>query len=256
MVLQVNKIPLSVAVITKNEEKNLSRCLESVPFAAEIVILDSGSTDRTEQIARQFHARWFVETWKGYGPQKNSALLKCTHDWVLVLDADERIPSETAESITRVLSRNDTADAYVFKRKNFFHDKWIKYADWWPDEVTRLLKRSSGRYERVTHESWVTSGKTEKLGCVIEHFSYGSYFDMFRALNGYSTQLAEQMHSEGKKAGIADAFFHSFWMFLRNYFLRMGFMAGFDGFMVSFTKAVGTFLKYAKLYELEKFRHP
>lgn len=248
------KIPLSVAIITKNEEKNLSRCLESVSFADDIVIVDSGSTDRTEQIARQFNARWFVETWKGYGPQKNSAISKCTHDWVLVLDADERIPPETAEKIIKVLSGTDLADAYVFRRKNFFHGKWIRYADWWPDEVTRLLRKSAGRYERVTHETWVTDGRTEKLGCVIEHFSYGSYFDMIRALNDYSSQLAEQMHSEGKKAGLADAFLHSSWMFLRNYFLRLGFMAGFDGFMVSLTKAIGTFLKYAKLHELERFR--
>jgi glycosyltransferase involved in cell wall biosynthesis len=250
----MNKIPLSVAIITKNEENNLPRCLDSVTFADDIVVVDSGSTDRTEQIAAQFNARWFVETWKGYGPQKNSALMKCTHDWVLMLDADERVPPETAVEITKVLSGNHSADAYTFRRKNFFHGRWIRYADWWPDEVTRLLKRSKGRYERVTHEKWVTEGKTEKLGCVIEHFSYGSYFDMVQALNNYSTQLAEQMHSDGKRAGPMDAFFRSLWMFFRNYFLRLGFMAGFDGFMISLTKGIGTFLKYAKLYELRKFR--
>jgi glycosyltransferase involved in cell wall biosynthesis len=248
------KIPLSVAIITRNEERNLARCLESVAFADDIVIVDSGSTDGTEQIARRFNARWFVETWKGYGPQKNCAITKCTHDWVLVLDADERIPPETADNIIQVLSGTDLADAYVFRRKNYFHGKWIRYADWWPDEVTRLLRRSAGRYERVTHETWVTDGKSEKLGCVIEHFSYGSYFDMIRALNDYSSQLAEQMHSEGKRAGLGDAFLHSSWMFLRNYLLRMGFRAGFDGFMVSLTKAMGTFLKYAKLHELERYR--
>lgn len=250
----MSSIPLSVAIITKNEEKNLSRCLESVCFADDLVIVDSGSTDGTERIARQFHARWFIESWKGYGPQKNSALSKCAHDWVLMLDADERIPAETAEKISGLLSRTGLADAYVFKRKNFFHGKWIRYADWWPDEVTRLVRRSRGRYERVTHEKWVADGRTEKLGCVIEHFSYASYFDMIRALNDYSSQLAAQMHSEAKKARIADAVSHSLWMFLRNYFLRMGFMAGLDGFMISVTKAAGTFLKYVKLYELERFR--
>jgi glycosyltransferase involved in cell wall biosynthesis len=249
----MNKLPLSVAIITRNEEKNLPRCLDSVSFADDIVIVDSGSTDGTEQIARQFDARWFVETWKGYGPQKNSALEKCTHDWVLLLDADERVPPETAHKIIQVLSRNDLADAYVFRRKNIFHGKWIRYTDWWPDEVTRLLRRSAGRYERITHETWVTDGKTERLGCVIEHFSYGCYSDMFRALNNYSSQLAEQMYAEGRKAGPVDALLHSVWMFLRNYFFRMGFMAGFDGFMISLTKAVGTFLKYAKLYELQRF---
>ncbi len=246
-------VPLSVAVITKNAEKRLRECLESVSFADEIVIVDCGSTDATTKIAGEFKARWFVESWKGYGPQKNSALEKCAHDWVLVIDADERVPKRTASAISKVLSGTGLADAYSFRRKNYFHGKWIKVGDWWPDEVIRLIRKSRGRYERLVHEIWVTEGRIEKLECEIEHFSFDSYSDMFRVANDYSSSMAEFMHGSGKKAGPVDAVLHSCWAFARSYFLRLGFTAGFDGFMIAYTKALGTFMKYIKLYELGKF---
>ncbi len=249
----MNKVPLSVAIITRNEEHNLPDCLRSVQFADDIVIVDSGSTDQTEAIAHSFNARWFVEPWKGYGPQKNSAISKCIHNLVLTIDADERLPEETARSIAKILSTSDPADAYSFRRKNYFHGKWIKCADWWPDDVIRLMKKSTGRYEGVTHEKWVTGGRTIKLTCEIEHFSFKSYSDMIHRMDSYSTQIAEQMHRDGKRARPAEAVLHSLWMFIRSYFLRLGFLAGFDGLMISLTKAGGTFLKYAKLYEIEKF---
>jgi glycosyltransferase involved in cell wall biosynthesis len=249
----MNKIPLSVAIITKNEEVDLRDCLQSVSFAAEAVIVDCGSEDRTEDIARLFGARWFVEPWKGYGPQKNSALEKCSHDWVLMLDADERVPPETALRIAELLSGKQTADGYSFRRKNFFHAKWIRSTDWWPDEVVRLFRKDKCRFVGLTHEQLFVNGRTAKLPFCIEHFSYRSYSEIFRKLDDYSTELAGQMHAAGERAGPADAIFHGFWMFCRNYLLRLGFMAGFDGFVISLSKGVGTFLKYAKLYELRKF---
>lgn len=249
----MHKIPLSVAIITKDEEKNIRACLQSVSFADDIVVVDSGSTDRTEEIAKQFPVRWFFEPWKGYGPQRNSSLEKCLHDWVLVIDADERVPEETAREIARVISGSGPADAYSFRWKNFFHGKWIKCCDWWPDRHTRLVRKSRGRFERMTHEKWVSTGRVRRLSCVMEHYSYGSYSDMFRALGVYSTELADQMRSEGRSAGPADAILHGAWMFFRNFFLKRGFTAGFDGFMISYAKALGTFLKYVKLYESRKY---
>lgn len=249
----MSKLPLSVAIITKDEEHDLPVCLQSVSFAAEIVILDCGSVDRTEDIARQAGARWFVEPWKGYGPQKNSALEKCSHDWVLVLDADECLPGETALKIAGLISGNDSVDGYSFRRKNFFHEKWIKSMDWWPDEVVRLFRKSKCRFVGLTHEILEVDGPTVKLPYCIEHYSYRSYSDLFMKLQEYSTELAIQMYSAGKRAGPSDALFRGFWMFFRNYLLRMGFLAGFDGFVISLSKGVGTFLKYAKLYELRKF---
>lgn len=247
------KVPLSVAIITKNAGKKLRMCLDSLTFADEIVIVDCGSTDHTERIAKEFGARWFVEPWKGFGPQKNSALAKCSHEWVLSIDADERVPAGTARMIAEILSRDTQADAYAFRRKNFFHGRWIKAGDWWPDEVTRLMRKSTGRYERLIHENWVTDSRIERLPNEIEHYSFDSYSDMFRVMDTYSTLTAEQLHAEGKKAGPADAILRFGWMFFRNYFLKTGFLAGFDGFMIALTKAMGSFLKYAKLYEMSKY---
>lgn len=250
----MNKIPLSVAIITKDEEVDLPGCLKSVSFAAEVVIVDCGSLDRTEEIAKQFGARFFIEPWKGYGPQKNSALEKCSYDWVLILDADERIPPETASKIEELVSGKANADGYSLRRKNLFHGKWIGSTDWWPDEVTRLFKRNKASFEGLTHEKLVVAGVTKRLKCCIEHFSYNSYSEIFRKLDGYSSEQAEQMLAAGKSAGPADAVFRGVWMFFRNYFLRLGFTSGFDGFVISLSKGTGTFLKYAKLYELRKFR--
>jgi len=249
----MSKVPLSVAIITKNEENDLPVCLESVRFAAEIVIVDCGSEDRTEDIARQFGARWFVEPWKGYGPQKNSALEKCSNDWVLVLDADERVPIETASKIAELLSSNGQVDGYSLRRKNFFHGKWIRSTDWWPDEVVRLFRKDKCTFFGLTHERVAVSGAKAKLRCCLEHFSYRSYAELFKKLDGYSSEQAEQMHAAGKRGGAADAILHGLWMFLRNYLLRRGFVSGFDGFVISLSKGIGTFLKYAKLYELRKF---
>ncbi|MEM5790054.1 MAG: glycosyltransferase family 2 protein, partial [Syntrophobacteraceae bacterium] len=226
----MNRNPLSVAIITKNAENKLGACLESVAFADEIVIVDSGSTDRTEEVAKKFDVRWHCEPWKGYGPQKNSAIAKCSHDWVLSIDHDERVPVETARKITEILSSEVPADAYSFRRKNFFRGRWIKVAGWWPDEVTRLLRKSRGKYVRLIHEDWETEGRVEKTPFEIEHYSFDTYSDMFLVMNSYSTLTAEQLHAEGKTAGPADALFRLAWMFFRTYFLKLGFVAGFDGF--------------------------
>lgn len=249
----MSKVPLSVAIITRNAEKKLRMCLESISFADEVVIVDCGSTDGTEQVAREFSAKWFVEPWKGFGPQKNSAVAKCSHEWVFSIDADERVPAETARKIVEILSEDSPADVYSFRRKNLFHGRWIKVGDWWPDEVTRLMRRSTGRYERLIHENWVTDSRIERLENEIEHYSFDCYSDMFRVMDTYSTLTAQQLRSEGRKAGPADAILRFGWMFFRNYFLKLGCLAGFDGFMIALTKAMGSFLKYAKLHEMGKY---
>ena len=129
------KIPLSVAIITKNEEENLSDCLESVSFAAQIVVIDSGSIDNTLQIAAHFGCEVFSEPWQGFGLQKQSAIDKCRHPWVLILDADERIPKDTASVIRNiVLNQTLTSDGFTFPRKNFFQGRWIRHMGYWPDQ--------------------------------------------------------------------------------------------------------------------------
>lgn len=246
------KILLSVAIITKNEEKNLPSCLGSVLFAEEIIVVDSGSTDRTVEIAERFGCKVFVEDWKGDGPQKNSALDKCKYEWVLVLDADERVPEETKAEILRIIANPDSADAYSFPRKNIFHGKWIKYCGWWPDRTIRLVKKSKGRFQSITHGKWATTGTLADLDAPIEHYSFERYSDMLMILESRSTDMAKELFNEGKRANVLTPFLHGILMFFKVYILKLGFLAGFDGFIIAITRAGGSFFKYAKLLELQR----
>lgn len=243
------KIPLSVAIITKNEEKKLPDCLKSVSFADDIVVVDSGSTDRTLEIAKEFGCRVFVEKWKGYGPQKNSAIDKCKHEWVLILDADERIPQETMQKIIEIME-NPTVDACSFPRKNYFHGRWIKSSGWWPDRVVRLFKKSKGRItDSLVHESVIVNGTIKKANTPIIHYPVENLNDMISKINLYSSLGAEELFKKGKRTSIFMAFLKGFVAFLKLYFLRLGFLEGFEGFAISFYHAVNTTYKYLKLKE-------
>lgn len=242
---------LSVAIITKNEEKNLPDCLKSVSFADDIVVVDSGSTDRTVEIAKEFGCRVFVEGWKGYGLQKNSAVEKCRHTWVLLLDADEIVPDEAKESIIGVLEK-PSADAYSLKRKNYFHGRWIKHSGNWPDRNIRLVNKTKGSFRSVIHEKWVTDGRLQDLDAFILHYSFSSYSDLIKTLNKYSTITAGELFSSGKRANPLSPLYHGIGMFLKIYLLERGFFGGMDGLVISLTKAGGSFFKYAKLLELQR----
>ena len=245
------KLPLSVAVITKNEEANLPRLLESVSFADDIVLVDSGSTDKTVGIAREFGCRVSVEDWKGYGPQKNSAVGKCRHEWVLLLDADERIPAEAAGVIRDVIE-NPLADAYRFRRKNYLHGRWLRHSGYWPDRQIRLVNRNLGSFRGTIHEQWATGGRVADLDAHIDHYAFSGYSDMLKTLNDYSTVIAEELHSSGRRANGISPVYHGIGMFLKIYFVERGFLDGIDGLVTALTKAGGSFFKYAKLLELQR----
>jgi glycosyltransferase involved in cell wall biosynthesis len=245
------KISLSVAIITKNEGKNLPDCLRSVSFADDIVVVDSGSTDRTVEIAEKFGCRVFVEEWKGYGPQKNSAVKKCKHDWVLILDADERLPLETREMITKVLERPG-ANAYSLKRKNYLHGKWLKHSGYWPDRHVRLVNKTRGILQSVIHERWVADGPVKDLDAYIEHHAFADYSDMLKTLDDYSTLIARELFASGRTASLLSPLYHGIGMFLKIYFLKMGLFDGMDGLVTAITKGGGSFFKYAKLLELQR----
>jgi glycosyltransferase involved in cell wall biosynthesis len=244
-------LPLSAALITKNEEQNLSHCLHGLSFADDIVVVDSGSTDRTVQIAEAFGCRVFVEDWKGYGPQKNSAIEKCTHEWVLLLDADERLPAETHKAITRILAKPD-ADAYRFRRKNYLHGRWLKHSGYWPDRQVRLVNRTQGSFTGAIHEKWITDGNIQDLDAHIDHFAFSGYADMLKTLNEYSSIIAQELYAAGKRAAPLSPVYHGLGMFLKIYFVQKGFLDGMDGFVTAITKAGGSFFKYAKLLELQR----
>jgi glycosyltransferase involved in cell wall biosynthesis len=242
---------VSVAIITKNEEKRLPACLNSVSFADEIVVVDSGSTDKTVEIATAFGCRVFVEDWKGYGPQKNSALKKCSYDWVFILDADERVPVETAKIIQKILISPE-ADAYCFKRKNYLHGRWLRHSGYWPDKQVRLVNKCKGSFQPIIHEIWVTSGNTHELDAHFDHYGFSGYSDMLETLNDHSTLHARELYIAGRRATPLSPACHGMIMFLKIYFLRLGFLDGFDGLVTAVTKADGSFFKYAKLLELQR----
>jgi glycosyltransferase involved in cell wall biosynthesis len=244
-------IPLSAAIITKDEEKNITGCLESVSFADDIVVVDSGSTDRTVEIAKKFGCRVFVEDWKGFGPQKNSAVDKCKHEWVLLLDADERVTDETKKVIRKVLKRPSSA-AYRFRMKHFVHGNWIRHAGYWPDWHIRLVNKTKGSFLGMTHEKWVTRGRVRDLNAHIEHYAFSNYSDMLTSLDEYSTIISRELFASGRRANPLTPLYHGIGTFLKIYLLQRGCLAGIDGLIIALTKAGGSFFKYAKLLELQR----
>ncbi len=246
-------VPISIAVITKNEEDRIGACLRSLSFADEIVLVDSGSVDDTVQIAQKAGCRVLIEKWRGFAEQKQFAVNQCRNDWVLILDADERVPGETAEKLAEMtFGGGQSVAAYSLLRKNYFHGRWIRHCGWWPDKIVRLVHRKRGQFNnRQVHERWITDGIIQDLNLTIDHYSFRDYSELINKMQTYSTLSAQDMFLQGKHAGWWTPLSHGFWMFLRTYFLEMGLLEGFDGFMISALNGGGSFMKYAKLKEMK-----
>jgi len=245
------KIPISVAIITHNEEERLPACLKSVSFADEVVVVDSGSEDKTLEVARSLGAKIFIEEWRGFSDQKQFAVNQCSNVWVLILDADERIPEETANIIKREIASDEPMiAAFSFRRKNFFHGRWIKHCGWWPDRIVRLVNREKGDFDgRSVHEKWLTEGIVKELNATIEHVSFRNYSNLVAKMEKYSSLAAAEMFEQDTHSNPFTPILHGLWMFIRTYILEKGILDGFDGFMISIMNAGGSFMKYAKLRE-------
>jgi glycosyltransferase involved in cell wall biosynthesis len=246
---------LSVAIVACNEEERLPDCLESAGFADEIVLVDGGSRDRTVEIARRFGCRVSEQPWQGFARQKQLAVDRCRNDWVLILDADERVPPETAVSLRQLTLGDDCPTAaFSFTRRNIFHGRWIRRCGWWPDRVTRLVDRRRGRFStRLVHEQWLADGPVEPLEASLEHRSFRGYADLLVKLQRYSSLSAREMLAAGDTARWWSGPAHGLWMFISTYVLQLGVLEGFDGFMISAMNAGGSFMKYARLYELQRY---
>jgi len=246
-------IPLSVAIITKNEEGNLPGCLESLAFARQVVVVDSGSTDGTVGIARRFGCDVFVEPWRGgFGRQKQFAVDGCLQPWILVLDADERIPRETAEAIAGIVNDpSESAAGCSFPRKNFFQGRWVRHAGWWPDRVVRLFRRGRGKMSPDdVHEAVVVEGAVRELDTPIEHYTESRLGEVLKKIDRYSTLGARKAFAEGKTSSVPAAFFRAAFTFIQDYALRGGFLDGAPGLTLAMTDSINKFFKYAKLAEL------
>ncbi|MBN2687698.1 MAG: glycosyltransferase family 2 protein [Deltaproteobacteria bacterium] len=244
-------IPLSVAIITMNEADNLPHCLESVAFADQIVVVDSGSTDDTRDIATGFGCHVFVEEWRGFGRQKQAAIDHCSHRWVLLLDADERIPPAAASVIRQiVLSDSDEAAGYRFPRMNFFQGRWMKHI-WGGDRVVRLFQKSrSAMTNARVHEAVEVDGPVRDLDVPIEHYTESNLSKLLLKIDHYSTLGAQEAFDEGKKASAWTAAVLACLAFFQSYFLKLGVLDGHQGLTLSITESVNKFFKYAKLYQL------
>lgn len=239
---------LSVVIITKNELRHIAACLESVRFADEIIVLDSGSTDGTVEIARQHGASVHQsEDWPGFGPQKNRVLDLATQPWVLAIDADEQVTAALREEIIQVL-KSPEYDAYEISRLSEFCGKTIRHSGWFPDYVLRLFRRGVGRFNDLTvHERFETTAPVGRLKNYFLHFPFENLDMVAAKINRYSTTAAVAMAEKGKRVGLFGVVGHCMWTFFRIYILRRGFLDGRHGFVLAVTAAFGSFLRYAKL---------
>lgn len=242
-----NSIELSVIIITKNEGLNIRACLESVTWADEIIVVDSGSQDDTVAICREFTPHVYLHDWPGFGAQKNRALDYASKSWVLSLDADERIPPELRSEIQSAM-REGHADAYEIPRLSSFCGRYIHHSGWRPDYVTRLFKRGAGRFsDDLVHERVIVTGSTGKLRQSILHESFRDAEELLAKINHYSTASALMLRKKNRTASLKTAIVHALWAFLRSYILRAGFLDGREGFMLAVSTAEGTYYRYVKL---------
>jgi glycosyltransferase involved in cell wall biosynthesis len=251
---------LSVVIVTFNEEANLGRTLESVKALVadgkgEIILVDSGSTDRTVEIAVSFGAKVFVEQWKGYAAQKNSAIDKAAGDWILSLDADEEVDSELLGELTGREVIKGTPVGFLFRRKNYFLGRWIRHGGFWPDPKLRLFCRERGRFEdRAVHEDIRVDGPTRLIqhGALIHH-SYPTLSDYIEHMNRYSSLGAEMVAAKGTvRFSVINIVLRPLVTFLYNYFFRLGFLDGREGLLLHLYHAVYVSSKYAKAWELSR----
>ena len=272
---------LSVVIITYKEEANIGRTLPSVqPLVedgkGEIIVVDSGSTDRTVEIAKAYGAKVFIEEWKGYAAQKNSAIDKANGDWILSLDADEEVDSELREELghsgdnlpiaagewchTMRQSGNleylkGAPNAFLIRRKNYFLGRWMKRGGFWPDPKLRLLRRGAGRFEdRAVHEDVRVNGSTKLIprGALIHH-SYPTLSDFIDHMNRYSALGAEMVGAKGKvRFSFINIVLRPLFTFIYNYFFRLGFLDGREGLLLHLYHAVYVSWKYAKAWELSR----
>lgn len=243
-------MPISATIITLNEEKNIADCLASLDFVDEIIVLDSGSYDQTEELCRlNFKVRFYHQKWLGYGKQKNWAAGLAHNDLILNLDADERVSSQLRRSIEQFDNSNFAAARMA--RENYFGRRWIRHCGWYPDYSTRLYDRRSCSFsERAVHESLQVDGAVATLTGNLVHYTYSGVSDYLVRMNSYSTLAAEEYHRGGKTAGLLQVLYKPFAMFFKMYLLRRGFLDGRAGLVLSLLYAVYAFCKYAKLAEL------
>lgn len=243
---------LSVTIITRNEAENIRQCLESVAWADEIIVVDSGSVDKTVEICKEFTDQVFIDQdWQGFGIQKNRALDKATGDWILSLDADELITPELAAEIKQAIT--GTHPVYEIPRLSTFCGREIRHSGWWPDYVARLFRKGHARFsDDPVHERLVYESEVQQMKNPLKHHTAPDLDEVLEKMNRYSSIGAEKKHLDGKSTGLFSAITHGLWAFLWSYFGRAGFLDGREGFILAVTKAENSYYRYLKLMYLNE----
>jgi (heptosyl)LPS beta-1,4-glucosyltransferase len=250
-------VKLTVTVITRDEARHIEAALQSVAWADEIIVVDSGSTDETVSIARRMATRVEVRDWPGYGAQKNYAAQLASNDWILSLDADERVSPELASEIGETIRSEPAHCGYRMPRVTWYQGRWIRSTDWYPDYQLRLFNRRAARWNtRRVHESVEADRPPGVLRHELQHYAYRDISHHLATIDRYTTLAAEQWLAEGRRTSAIGMFFHPRFAFLRNYILRGGFRDGTAGLLVSTMNAYYVFLKLAKLWELQQRATP
>jgi glycosyltransferase involved in cell wall biosynthesis len=250
---------LSVAIITCNEERNLARTLASVAFADEIVVVDSGSIDRTVAIAEAANAKVIVRDWPGFAAQKNFAIQQCSGDWILSLDADEELSPQLGEQIRLLLPSNPPADAYFLKRRNLFLNRWIRFGGYYPDPKLRLFRRAAANYttprfvDRPVHETMAFDGESASLDFDLIHHAYPTLEDYLEHMDRYSTLGAQLLVQQRRTSASWLAFYWNIALvplltFFWNYLFRLGFLDGREGLLLHLYHSSYVSWKYAKAW--------
>jgi glycosyltransferase involved in cell wall biosynthesis len=241
--------PVSVAIITKNEERNIEDALKSVADAREIIVVDSFSSDKTVEICRKYTEKVFQHHWEGFAKQKQKAVDYAGGEWILILDADERVTPELKTEIKSAIS-NANCNGYYIPRENYFIGKWIKHGGWWPDQTLRLFKKDKGHFEvREVHEKVVVEGQTAYLKNPLKHYTYRSISDFVSRADNYSTLAAREIKKYSGNAGLFSFTIKPLATFIKMYFLRRGFLDGTRGLILALLYSYYTLLKYVKVWE-------
>jgi glycosyltransferase involved in cell wall biosynthesis len=248
---------LTVITISLNEEMNIVPCLESVRWADEIIVVDSGSSDRTVELARQFTSNVFSIDWQSYGAARNFGMSHATGEWILWLDADERVTPELAGEIREILKRDDERIVgYAIARRAYFLGRWIKHCGWYPSRVVRLFRKQHGRFtERRVHEKLELKGETAPTRFDLLHFTDPDLHHYLLKFNKYTSLGADDLYGAGRRFRISDLILRPIFQFFKMYLLRRGFLDGMPGFILCVLSSAYVFAKYAKVWEREQNKH-
>jgi len=255
--LNQKQIKISALLITHNEEKHIVDVIKNIAFADEIIVIDGESTDDTIALLKQFpKVNVISREFKNFADQRNFAIDQAKHDWILFIDADERIPEDLKNEIRSVIALKNNVVGYMFKRRFYFDEKVIRYSGLQSDTTYRLFKKGFARYDdsKMVHETLSVNGKSAILKNYMLHFCYTSNADYKRKMEYYGTLKAEELHKQGKRATILHFVFRPAYKFLTNYVFRLGFLDGKEGFGICYLSAYGVWYRYKKLKQLNQLK--